>query len=51
MDENTKRVMFSSKTGNWATPQEFYDKLNAEVKALTPKASREEAIKGAVSDV
>ena len=28
MDANTKVVMFSSKTGEWATPQEFFDKLN-----------------------
>ena len=28
MDKNTKLVMFSSKTGKWATPQEFYNKLD-----------------------
>jgi site-specific DNA-methyltransferase (adenine-specific) len=28
MDKSTQKVMFSSKTGNWATPQEFFDKLN-----------------------
>jgi|TARA_R110000824_G_scaffold160957_1_gene335948 site-specific DNA-methyltransferase (adenine-specific) len=28
MDDNTKVVMFSSKTGEWATPQSFFDKLN-----------------------
>ena len=28
MDKNTQVVMFSSKTGEWATPQEFFDKLN-----------------------
>lgn len=28
MDKNTKTIMFSSKTGNWATPQEFFDKLD-----------------------
>ena len=28
MDKNTKLVMFSSKTGEWATPKEFFDKLN-----------------------
>ena len=28
MDSNTKLVMFSSKTGDWETPQEFFDKLN-----------------------
>jgi len=28
MDESTKKVMFSKKSDEWATPQEFYDKLN-----------------------
>jgi phage N-6-adenine-methyltransferase len=28
MDNNTKLVMFSSKTGDWETPQDFFDKLN-----------------------
>ena len=28
MDKNTKLVMFSSKTGEWATPQEFFNKLD-----------------------
>ena len=28
MNESTQKAMFSSKTGNWATPQEFFDKLN-----------------------
>jgi len=28
MDENTQKVMFSSKSDEWATPQEFYDKLD-----------------------
>jgi len=28
MDKNTKIVMFSSKTGMWATPQEFFNKLD-----------------------
>lgn len=28
MDKSTQQTMFSSKTGNWATPQEFFDKLN-----------------------
>ena len=28
MDKETQLVMFSSKTGEWATPQEFFDKLN-----------------------
>lgn len=26
------QVLFSSKTGNWATPQEFFDRLNEEFK-------------------
>lgn len=25
-----QETMFSSKTGEWATPQDFFDKLNAE---------------------
>ena len=28
MNKQTQVVMFSSKTGQWATPQEFFDKLN-----------------------
>ena len=28
MDRSTQVVMFSSKTGNWATPQEFFNKLD-----------------------
>jgi|TARA_R110000737_G_scaffold338290_1_gene359211 site-specific DNA-methyltransferase (adenine-specific) len=28
MDKNTQKTMFSSKTGEWSTPQEFFDKLN-----------------------
>lgn len=28
MDKNTKLVMFSSKTGQWATPCEFFEKLD-----------------------
>tara|TARA_R110002124_G_scaffold257840_1_gene423552 strand:- start:406 stop:879 length:474 start_codon:yes stop_codon:yes gene_type:complete len=28
MDKNTQGVMFSSKTGMWATPQDFFDKLS-----------------------
>ncbi len=28
MDKQTQVVMFSSKTGQWATPQDFYNKLN-----------------------
>ena len=30
MDANTQKVMFSSKTPEWATPQDFYDKLDKE---------------------
>ena len=28
MDKATQEVMFSSATGNWATPQDFFDKLD-----------------------
>ncbi len=28
MDKQTQVIMFSSKTGEWATPQDFFDKLN-----------------------
>jgi len=28
MNKATQRTMFSSETGVWATPQDFYDKLN-----------------------
>ena len=28
MNKETQKTMFSSKTGEWATPQEFFDKLN-----------------------
>ena len=28
MNKSTQQTMFSSKTGNWATPQDFFDKLN-----------------------
>lgn len=27
-------VMFSSKTDNWATPQEFFNKLDAEIRFI-----------------
>ena len=30
MDKDTQRVMFSSKTVEWTTPQTFYDRLNRE---------------------
>ena len=28
MNKATQQVLFSSKTGEWATPQDFFDKLN-----------------------
>ena len=28
MDKNTQRAMFSSKSNDWGTPQNFYDKLD-----------------------
>jgi len=28
VDKNTKLVMFSSKTGEWSTPQDFFEKLS-----------------------
>ena len=28
MDKNTQVLMFSSKSGEWSTPQDFFDKLN-----------------------
>ena len=30
MDKDTRKVMFSSKTVEWTTPQDFYDRLNQE---------------------
>ena len=30
MDKGTRKVMFSSKTAEWTTPQAFYDRLNQE---------------------
>ena len=30
MNQNTQRLMFSSGSGNWTTPQDFYDKLDQE---------------------
>lgn len=36
------RVMFSSETDNWSTPQDFFDKLNEEFSFnLDPCASEE----------
>ena len=28
MDKSTQQIMFSSKTGMWSTPQDFFDKLS-----------------------
>jgi len=28
VNKNTQLTMFSSKTGEWATPQDFFDKLD-----------------------
>ena len=28
MNKNTQDIMFSSKTGDWSTPQDFFDKLD-----------------------
>ena len=42
MDNNTKKVMFSSKSDEWSTPQEFYEKLdNTHHFTLDPCASDE----------
>ena len=30
MDKDTQSIMFSSKTEMWETPQELFDKLDAE---------------------
>jgi phage N-6-adenine-methyltransferase len=30
LDKDTRKVMFSSKTAEWTTPQAFYDRLNQE---------------------
>jgi len=30
LDKDTRKVMFSSKTAEWTTPQTFYDRLNQE---------------------
>ena len=35
MNQATKKVMFSSKTGNWATPQDFYDRLSYQFGGFT----------------
>jgi len=35
MDKNTKQTMFSSKSSEWATPQNFYNKLNRDFGPFT----------------
>ena len=35
MDKNTKQTMFSSKSAEWATPQNFYNKLNRDFGPFT----------------
>ena len=35
MDKNTKQTMFSSKSAEWGTPQDFYDKLNKDFGPFT----------------
>jgi phage N-6-adenine-methyltransferase len=35
MNTATQKVMFSSKSGSWATPQEFYNKLNLKLGPFT----------------
>lgn len=41
MDENTKKIMFSSKSDEWATPRDFFDSLNREFRfTLDPCASQ-----------
>jgi len=40
MDKNTQGIMFSSKSNDWATPQDFYNQLDAEFEfTLDPCAS------------
>ena len=45
MDKQTQEVMFSSKSKDWETPQDFYEKLNEEFGPFTldPCASEETA--------
>ena len=45
MDNQTQEVMFSSKSSDWETPQDFYEKLNEEFGPFTldPCASEETA--------
>ena len=42
MDIQTQKLMFSSKSNEWETPQDFYDKLNKKYKfTLDPCATHE----------
>jgi site-specific DNA-methyltransferase (adenine-specific) len=44
MDKATQGVMFSSKSNDWATPQDFYNQLDAEFEfTLDPCASQSSA--------
>ena len=44
MDKNTQGIMFSSKSNDWATPQDFYNQLHAEFEfTLDPCASQSSA--------
>jgi len=44
MDKTTQGVMFSSKSNDWATPQDFYNQLDAEFEfTLDPCASQASA--------
>ena len=45
MDNQTQKVMFSSKSSDWETPQDFYEKLNEEFGPFTldPCATEETA--------
>tara|TARA_R110000824_G_scaffold9272_2_gene41603 strand:+ start:1968 stop:2444 length:477 start_codon:yes stop_codon:yes gene_type:complete len=44
MDKNTQGIMFSSKSNDWATPQDFYNQLDAEFEfTLDPCASQSSA--------
>lgn len=44
MDANTRKTLFSSATDEWATPQDFFDALNAEFGfTLDPCATHENA--------
>jgi len=45
MDKQTQETMFSSKSSDWETPQDFYEKLNEEFGPFTldPCASEETA--------